>query len=82
MDPLFFFPSSADCNSPDIPERPLDYDFAREELMMNELSNDPIQSAMASLEKQHEEDKQSEFIYRLKVLSIFGYFLFVEALAR
>ncbi|XP_035209523.1 kinesin-like protein KIF13A isoform X3 [Stegodyphus dumicola] len=51
-------PKTSNCNSPDIPERPLDYDFAREELMMNELSNDPIQSAMAALEKQHEEDKQ------------------------
>nr|XP_042901617.1 kinesin-like protein KIF13A isoform X1 [Parasteatoda tepidariorum] len=51
-------PKANNCNSPEIPERPLDYDFAREELMMNELSNDPIQSAMAALEKQHEEDKQ------------------------
>ncbi|KAF8763627.1 Kinesin-like protein KIF13A like protein [Argiope bruennichi] len=51
-------PKTSNCNSPEIPERPLDYDFAREELMMNELSNDPIQSAMAALEKQHEEDKQ------------------------
>ncbi|KAG8178989.1 hypothetical protein JTE90_012501 [Oedothorax gibbosus] len=51
-------PKTSNCNSPDIPERPLDYDFAREELMMNELSNDPIQTAMAALEKQHENDKQ------------------------
>ncbi|XP_054711552.1 kinesin-like protein KIF13A isoform X2 [Uloborus diversus] len=51
-------PKTSNCNSPDIPERPLDYDFAREELMMNELCNDPIQNAMAALEKQHEEDKQ------------------------
>ena len=35
----------------------IDFDFAREELMMKELSNDPIQSAMKNLEKQHEEDK-------------------------
>jgi hypothetical protein len=26
--------------------------------MLNELSNDPIQTAIARLEKQHEEDKQ------------------------
>lgn len=26
--------------------------------MLNELSNDPIQAAIARLEKQHEEDKQ------------------------
>lgn len=26
--------------------------------MLNELSNDPIQRAIARLEKQHEEDKQ------------------------
>lgn len=35
----------------------IDFEFAREELMMKELSNDPIQAAMKSLEKQHEEDK-------------------------
>lgn len=28
--------------------------------MLNELSNDPIQRAIARLEKQHEEDKQVE----------------------
>ncbi|UYV79049.1 KIF13B [Cordylochernes scorpioides] len=37
--------------------RPIDYEFAREELMMKELSNDPIQSAVKALERQHEEDK-------------------------
>ena len=36
--------------------------------MMNELSNDPIQSAMAALEKQHEEDKQSNFFLSIKAL--------------
>lgn len=30
--------------------------------MMNDLSNDPIQSAIARLERQHEEDKQGENI--------------------
>lgn len=35
-----------------------DYNFARDELMLNELSNDPIQTAIAQLEKQHEADKQ------------------------
>ncbi|RWS12238.1 kinesin-like protein KIF13A, partial [Dinothrombium tinctorium] len=38
-------------------ERPIDFQFAREELMMKELSNDPIQNTMKSLEKQYEEDK-------------------------
>lgn len=28
--------------------------------MTNELSNDPIQAAIARLEKQHEEDKQGK----------------------
>lgn len=28
--------------------------------MLNELSNDPIQAAIARLEKQHEEDKQGK----------------------
>ncbi|XP_022651963.1 kinesin-like protein KIF13A isoform X2 [Varroa jacobsoni] len=38
-------------------EPPIDYQFAREELMLQELSNDPIQTAIATLERQHEEDK-------------------------
>uniref|UniRef100_T1J0U1 Kinesin-like protein KIF13A n=1 Tax=Strigamia maritima TaxID=126957 RepID=T1J0U1_STRMM len=42
----------------DTPSRPIDYEFAREELMMKEMSNDPIQAAMKALERQHEEDKQ------------------------
>ena len=32
--------------------------IAREEFMLNELSNDPIQTAIAKMERQHEEDKQ------------------------
>ncbi|KAH6926862.1 hypothetical protein HPB50_022631 [Hyalomma asiaticum] len=40
-------------------DRPIDYEFAREEIMMKELVNDPIQAAMQSLEKQHEEDKHN-----------------------
>jgi kinesin family protein 13 len=35
----------------------IDFNFAQEELMMKELSNDPIQSAWKNLEKQHEDDK-------------------------
>ncbi|XP_064484970.1 kinesin-like protein KIF13A isoform X2 [Ornithodoros turicata] len=42
-----------------VPDRPIDYEFAREEIMMKELGNDPIQTAMRSLEKQHEEDKHN-----------------------
>ncbi|EEB18127.1 conserved hypothetical protein [Pediculus humanus corporis] len=45
-------------DDPQTPAQNLDYDFAREELMMNDLSNDPIQTAIARLERQHEEDKQ------------------------
>ncbi|KAL0268806.1 UNVERIFIED_CONTAM: hypothetical protein PYX00_010619 [Menopon gallinae] len=45
-------------SEPQTPAQNLDYDFAREELMMNDLSNDPIQMAIARLERQHEEDKQ------------------------
>ncbi|XP_026473795.1 kinesin-like protein KIF13B [Ctenocephalides felis] len=40
------------------PAQLIDYNFAREELMLNELSNDPIQAAISRLEKQHEDDKQ------------------------
>lgn len=45
-------------SEPQTPAQPIDYNFAREEIMQNELSNDPIQTAIARLEKQHEEDKQ------------------------
>lgn len=45
-------------SEPQTPAQPLDYDFAREELMQHELSNDPIQAAISRLERQHEEDKQ------------------------
>jgi kinesin family protein 13 len=45
-------------SDPQTPAPNIDYNFAREELMLNELSNDPIQRAIARLEKQHEEDKQ------------------------
>ena len=47
-------------SEPQTPAQPIDYNFAREELMLNELSNDPIQVAIQNLERQHEEDKQSE----------------------
>ncbi|XP_044741310.1 kinesin-like protein KIF13A [Chrysoperla carnea] len=45
-------------SEPQTPAQTFDYNFAREELMLNELSNDPIQTAISRLEKQHEEDKQ------------------------
>nr|XP_031830459.1 kinesin-like protein KIF13A isoform X9 [Nomia melanderi] len=45
-------------SEPQTPAQNIDYNFAREELMLKELSNDPIQRAIARLEKQHEEDKQ------------------------
>ncbi|CAG2178093.1 unnamed protein product, partial [Oppiella nova] len=38
-------------------DRPMGYEFAREELMMNEMVNDPIQGAMKALELQHKMDK-------------------------
>ncbi|XP_050727701.1 kinesin-like protein KIF13A isoform X3 [Eriocheir sinensis] len=45
-------------SEPQTPAQPIDYNFAREELMLKELSNDPIQAAIQNLERQHEEDKQ------------------------
>ncbi|KAJ8735802.1 hypothetical protein PYW07_007422 [Mythimna separata] len=50
--------STAAASEPQTPAQPIDYNFAREEIMLNELSNDPIQTAISRLEKQHEEDKQ------------------------
>lgn len=37
--------------------------------MLNELSNDPIQRAIARLEKQHEEDKQVSTFYVFLICS-------------
>lgn len=55
---VFLFISAATASEPQTPAQYIDYNFARDELMTNELSNDPIQTAIARLEKQHEEDKQ------------------------
>ncbi|XP_045481473.1 kinesin-like protein KIF13A isoform X2 [Harmonia axyridis] len=45
-------------SEPQTPAQYIDYNFARDELMLNEMGNAPIQAAIARLEKQHEEDKQ------------------------
>ncbi|XP_017304631.2 kinesin-like protein KIF13A, partial [Diaphorina citri] len=45
-------------SEPQTPAQTFDYNFAREELMLNRLNNDPIQTAIAQIERQHEEDKQ------------------------
>ncbi|KAK9723131.1 CAP-Gly domain [Popillia japonica] len=50
--------SISSASEPQTPAQNIDYNFARDELMLNELSNDPIQAAISRLEKQHEEDKQ------------------------
>ncbi|KAL0850869.1 hypothetical protein ABMA28_006780 [Loxostege sticticalis] len=50
--------TTAAASEPQTPAQPIDYNFARDEIMLNELSNDPIQTAISRLEKQHEEDKQ------------------------
>ena len=49
------------CEGPlsDIPEN-IDYDFAQQELMLQQMEDDPIQVAIRSIEKQHEEDKQGK----------------------
>ncbi|KAK5639247.1 hypothetical protein RI129_011739 [Pyrocoelia pectoralis] len=50
--------SISSTSEPQTPAQNIDYNFAREELMLNELSNDPIQAAISRLERQHVEDKQ------------------------
>lgn len=57
-------------SEPQTPAQPIDYNFAREELMLKELSNDPIQAAIQNLERQHEEDKQSRLLALLLALLI------------
>lgn len=52
-------------------DQTIDYNFAQQELMMNEYSNDPIQEAIFDLEKQYEEDKQGkkpEHLHRERAL--------------
>jgi len=43
----------------DVPEN-IDYDFAQQELMLQQMEDDPIQGAIRSIEKQHQEDKQGK----------------------
>ncbi|XP_065165638.1 kinesin-like protein KIF13A isoform X3 [Atheta coriaria] len=50
--------SISSASEPQTPAQYIDYNFARDELMLNELSNDPIQAAISRLERQHEEDKE------------------------
>ena len=45
---------------PQTPAQNFDYDFAREELVMKELGDNPIQTAIERLEHHHQQDKQSE----------------------
>ncbi|KPJ07331.1 Kinesin-like protein KIF13A [Papilio machaon] len=52
--------TTAAASEPQTPAQPIDYNFARDEIMLNELSNDPIQTAISRLERQHEEDKQGK----------------------
>lgn len=40
----------------------IDYDFAQEELMMKEMSNDPVSAAVSALEKQHQLDKEGNLL--------------------
>lgn len=78
--------SQALSGEPQTPAQNIDYNFAREELMLNELSNDPIQRAIARLEKQHEEDKQVDIILLdsliLKYARISIYCRFLRSLAQ
>ncbi|XP_048248867.1 kinesin-like protein KIF13B isoform X7 [Haliotis rufescens] len=50
--------NSPQTQNADPSEQKIDYNFAQQELMMQELCDDPIQEAICAIEKQHEEDKQ------------------------
>lgn len=64
--------SVSTCSEPQTPAQTIDYAFAREELMLKELSNDPLQAAIATIERQHEEDKQGKgyVCFRFSILII------------
>ena len=42
------------------PQQTIDYEFAQQELMIEEMGNDPIQDAIVAIEKEHEKDKEGE----------------------
>lgn len=54
------------------PEQTIDYNFAQQELMMKEFSNDPIQEAISAVEKQYEEDKQGKVKKRPRNTTVRG----------
>ena len=49
-------------NQPDADET-IDYNYAQQELMMKEYSNDPISEAISAVEQQYEEDKQGKMLF-------------------
>ena len=53
-------PTCSGPSSEGFPEN-IDYDFAQQELMLQQMGNDPIQEAISQIEKQHEEDKQGMY---------------------
>lgn len=57
------YPTLGTLSDPQTPAQAIDYNFAREELMMKDSSNDTIQAAIDRLERQHEEDKQGQYLF-------------------
>jgi len=55
----FFRINCPKANSPlaDVPET-IDYDFAQQELMLQQMGDDPVHEAISHIERQHEEAKQ------------------------
>jgi len=50
--------------SSEVPET-IDYDFAQQELMLQQMGDDPIQEAISCIERQHEEAKQGTYYVEL-----------------
>ena len=59
-DGVSVFAAGGGATEPQTPAQNFDYDFAREELVMKELGDNPIQTAIERLEHHHQQDKQSE----------------------
>ena len=66
---MLFLLEGPSTNSPDA-DQTIDYNFAQQELMMKEFSNDPISEAISAVEKQYEEDKQGLSIFSRATLEI------------
>lgn len=64
---VIFYSKDSD---PSTPAMPFDWKMAQEEVLAADTSNEPIQSAIAKLEKQYEEDKQTALEKQVLIIKL------------